>query len=77
MVPLVSACALVAYVPVSFNGIGTVEMAGVFVFGHLGIPGAGVLAAILCLRLIVIALAWIPASLWLARAGRSDEKTGL
>jgi len=62
IVPLVAACSIVAYVPVSFNGIGTVEVTGIVLFGFLGVPAPAVLSAYLCLRLIVFALAWLPAA---------------
>lgn len=60
---LMAACSIVAYIPVSFNGIGTVEAAGIALFGLIGLQAPAVLSAYLCLRLIVFALAWTPAIL--------------
>lgn len=65
VIALAMASALVAYLPVSFNGLGTVELAGVVLFGALGVGEAAVLAAYLCLRAVVLAVAWLPASIWL------------
>lgn len=62
---LVAISSLVAYIPISFNGIGTVEIAGVALFGALGLNQADVLAAYLLLRSIVMLIAWLPAGLWL------------
>lgn len=45
---------LVAYVPVSFNGLGTVEAALVYLYSTIGIESAPVLSASLTMRLIVI-----------------------
>ncbi len=66
----VAACSLIAYVPISFNGIGTAEVGGVFFFGQLGIAGTAVVSAFICLRLIVYAVAWIPAGLALFLTAR-------
>jgi len=52
---------LVAYLPLSANGLGTVEMAGAGLFGELGIGLDIVLSMYLVLRLINIVLAWVPA----------------
>jgi uncharacterized protein (TIRG00374 family) len=57
---LAALAGLVAYLPISLNGIGTVEVSGVFLFGKFGIPSEQVLAAYLLLRLMVLMLAWIP-----------------
>lgn len=66
VVPLMAASSLVAYLPISFNGIGTVEAAGLVIFGSLGLSHASVLAAYLALRSVVLILAWIPAAIWLS-----------
>ena len=66
LILLVAACSIVAYIPISFNGIGTVEVTGIALFGQLEVPAAAVLSAYLCLRLIVMALAWLPAATILA-----------
>jgi uncharacterized protein (TIRG00374 family) len=60
VIPLVAACSLVAYIPVSFNGLGTSEAAGVLLFGQAGMPATTVISAFISLRLIVIAIAWLP-----------------
>jgi uncharacterized membrane protein YbhN (UPF0104 family) len=57
---LMAASALVAYIPVSLNGIGTVEAAGIWLFGKIGIAAHTVLAAYLLLRALVLILAWVP-----------------
>ncbi len=64
-VPLVAASALVAYIPVSFNGLGTVEAVGLLLFASLGIAAPVVLAAYLALRLLVLSLAWLPVGVWI------------
>jgi uncharacterized membrane protein YbhN (UPF0104 family) len=64
---------LVAYLPISFNGYGTVEAAGLMLFGQLGIPAAIVLAAYLGLRLLVLALAWLPSLLFLLFARKTTS----
>ena len=66
LILLVAACSIVAYIPISFNGIGTVEVTGIALFGQLEVPAAAVLSAYLCLRLIVMTLAWLPAATILA-----------
>lgn len=65
IVSLATLAGLVAYLPVSFNGYGTVEATGLVLFGSLGIPAATVLAAYLGMRLLVLTLAWLPSSLFL------------
>jgi Lysylphosphatidylglycerol synthase TM region len=52
---------LVAYLPLSANGLGTVEIAGAGLFGQLGIGLDIVLSMYLVLRLVNILLAWVPA----------------
>lgn len=52
---------LVAYLPLSANGIGTVEAAGTGIFGALGLAADVVLPMYVLLRLANIVLAWIPA----------------
>jgi len=60
--PLVAVSALVAYIPVSFNGLGTVEFAGIGLFGGVGIAKTAVLSAYLLLRVMVLTIAWLPVS---------------
>ncbi len=62
---IAAASSLVAYIPISVNGIGTVEIAGVLLFGALQLPAATVVSAYLMLRVLVLILAWVPAGLWL------------
>jgi uncharacterized membrane protein YbhN (UPF0104 family) len=66
--PLVAISALVAYIPVSFNGLGTVEFAGIWLFGTAGVPEVAVLSAYLLLRVVVLTIAWLPVSLGLLKA---------
>lgn len=70
VVLLSAASSLVAYIPVSLNGLGTVELAGIALFATLGLPAPVVLAAYLLLRGMVLALAWLPAGAWLLLARR-------
>ncbi len=62
-VMLSSASSLVAYVPISLNGMGTVEVSGLVLFSEFGLSQSVILAGYLCLRAIVFLLAWLPASL--------------
>jgi hypothetical protein len=61
---------LVAYLPVSFNGIGTVELAGVALFGTVGVPAAAVFSGYMALRAMVLVIAWVPAGLFLLHTGK-------
>ncbi len=74
VIPQVAVTSLVAYIPISFNGIGTAEAAGIAVFGSIGVGAANVLASYLLLRALGMAIAWIPAAAWLllGRARRQD-----
>lgn len=65
VLPLVAATSLVAYVPISFNGIGTVEMAGVWLFSSIGLSASTVISSYVLLRGSVFLLAWIPSGIWL------------
>ncbi len=60
VIPLVAASSLVAYVPISLNGIGTVELTGIFLFSSIGLSEPTVLTAFLLLRGLVFAMAWLP-----------------
>jgi len=51
---------LIAYLPLSANGIGTVEMAGTGLFGQIGLAADVVLSMYVVLRLVNVLLAWIP-----------------
>jgi len=65
VVVLATIAGLVAYLPLSINGLGTVEMAGIFLFGQLDVPAVTVITAYICLRLLVLGLAWVPAFIWI------------
>jgi uncharacterized membrane protein YbhN (UPF0104 family) len=53
---------LIAYVPISANGVGTVEAGGVYLFGLRGVAAPVVIASYLVLRFANLALAWIGAA---------------
>jgi uncharacterized membrane protein YbhN (UPF0104 family) len=61
-VALAAASSLVAYIPISFNGIGTVEASGLVLFSQIGLSTSSILAGYLGLRLLVISLAWLPSA---------------
>lgn len=61
---LASASSLIAYIPISFSGIGTVEIAGVYLFQGLGIGTAAIVTTYLVLRCIVMLIAWLPTGIW-------------
>lgn len=54
------AAGLVAYLPISFNGLGTVEVSAAAMFARIGLSGAVVVSAYLILRTITLAIAWLP-----------------
>jgi len=49
---------LVAYLPISANGVGTVEAGGIYLFGLLGVAPSVVIASYLTLRAVNLALAF-------------------
>lgn len=51
---------LIAYIPVSFNGLGTVEAFAMLLFGLLGVTPAEVISMYLILRTFGIVTAWLP-----------------
>lgn len=55
------AAGLIAYLPITVNGLGTVEFIAIGLFAGLGAESATVLTAYLVLRLTVLILAWLPA----------------
>lgn len=63
VVPLMAASSLIAYLPISFNGLGTVELTGILLFSSIGISESTILSAFLLLRILVFMLAWLPAGL--------------
>ena len=64
-VGLVAASSVVAYLPISVNGIGTAEITGIVLFSKIGIPDATILSVYLTLRVTVLVLAWLPTGLLL------------
>ncbi len=66
VITLSATSSLVAYIPVSFNGIGTAEVTGIYLFSALAIPQATTLSVYLMLRLVVFMLAWAPVAVWMA-----------
>lgn len=63
---------LVAYLPISFNGLGTVEVSAIALFGAVGVDDASVVSAYLVLRTITMGAAWLPIAVGaLAAGGRS------
>lgn len=66
---------LVAYVPVSFNGLGTVEVSAMALFALIDVSGQSVLGVYLVLRGLTLTLAWLPSLLWppLDRQMRGDD----
>ncbi len=65
VVLLVPASALIAYLPISFNGIGTVEVTAVYLFNNIGLSTTTIITSYLILRIIVLLIAWIPAGIWI------------
>jgi len=61
-ITLAAASSLVAYIPVSFNGIGTVEASGLVLFSQMGLSTSSILAGYLGLRVLVMSLAWLPST---------------
>lgn len=70
---LVTVSSLVAYIPVSFNGLGTVEVTGILLFAFLGLGQELVLSSYLVLRVTVLFIAWLPSLLILAISGKSSS----
>ncbi len=62
-VALTATSSLVAYLPISFNGIGTVEASGIVLFSQLGMTTSMILTGYLSLRILVMLLAWLPSTL--------------
>jgi uncharacterized membrane protein YbhN (UPF0104 family) len=71
---LVPASALIAYLPISFNGIGTVEITAVYLFNKIGLSTTTILASYLVLRIIVLLIAWIPAGIWIITQMFRDKR---
>lgn len=64
---------LVAYVPVSFNGLGTVEVSAMALFALIGLPGQSVLGVYLVLRGLTLTIAWLPSLFWPNHAPRAHD----
>jgi len=64
---------LIAYLPISFNGIGTVEVSAIALFRSVGLASATVLSAYLVLRATALAAAWGPATWWTLRRPAASE----
>lgn len=62
--PLVAACSLIAYLPISINGIGTTEIAGIFFFSTVGISETSVLSTFIVLRFLIFIIGWTPVILY-------------
>lgn len=73
VIALVAISSLTAYIPISFNGIGTAEIVGVLIFTTLGMSQADILTAYLVLRTMVMLIAWLPAALWLLLTARQPD----
>ena len=69
LIPLVAASSLVAYIPISLNGMGTVELAALGLFSVLDVPNAAILSVFLTMRITVLLLAWVPVSLFMVFSG--------
>lgn len=70
---LVTVSSLVAYIPISFNGLGTVEVTGVLLFSFLGLGQELVLSSYLVLRVTVLVIAWLPSLLIVALSGKGSR----
>jgi uncharacterized protein (TIRG00374 family) len=70
VVVLATSAGLIAYLPISINGLGTVEATGIFLFGQAGIGATTVISAYIGLRLLVLGIAWIPTLGWWAQSAR-------
>lgn len=66
---LVASSSLIAYLPISFNGIGTVEVTGIALFGLFQVPAEVVLVVYLLMRALVFMVAWLPVGLCLIFSG--------
>lgn len=62
---LVMSSSIVAYIPVSVNGIGTVEAVAIQLFAGIGMSAEATLLTFLVYRAIILAVAWIPSALML------------
>lgn len=65
---------LIAYIPISFNGLGTVEVSAVALFRTAGLGSAVVLSTYLILRTTTLAVAWLPTAAFLLRKPIVEKK---
>ncbi|MBL4864949.1 MAG: flippase-like domain-containing protein [Pseudomonadales bacterium] len=70
VLPLVAVSALVAYIPVSLNGVGTAELAGLTLFATIGMDATSILTAYILLRLTVMTIAWVPSLMLMSLPSR-------
>jgi uncharacterized membrane protein YbhN (UPF0104 family) len=68
VVGLSTASGLLAYLPISVNGIGPVEAAATALFGLAAVPADIVVPAYLVLRVTVLLVAWVPAAAFFSAA---------
>jgi len=71
VVVLATSAGLIAYLPISINGLGTVEATGIFLFGQAGIGATTVISAYIGLRILVLGIAWVPTLGWWAHGARN------
>jgi hypothetical protein len=70
VVVLATSAGLIAYLPISINGLGTVEAAGIFLFGQASISATTVISAYIGLRILVLGIAWVPTLGWWVHGAR-------
>lgn len=76
VIVLATMAGLIAYLPISINGLGTVEAAGLFLFGQVGIGATTVISAYIGLRVLVLGIACGPAlGWWVLSVRRTDSLT--
>jgi uncharacterized membrane protein YbhN (UPF0104 family) len=73
VISLTSLSSIIAYLPISFNGLGTVELVGIYIFSTIGIDKSGVLSGYLTLRSLVLVLAWLPVLIWFLSRRKSNS----
>lgn len=72
---LVMSASVVAYVPVSINGIGTVEAVAIQLFAGLGVSAEATLLTFIVYRAIILAVAWIPSALMLLLDAEKNDSS--
>ncbi len=70
---LVMSSSVVAYIPVSVNGIGTVEAVAIQLFAGIGMSAEATLLTFLVYRAIILAVAWIPSALMLILDAKRND----